>query len=66
VWRFQCLSNFEVNFLFSVGLGLSDGSEEMNENLHPFRLPAQANLQLEIKYKRRISTEQGNEGVETE
>ena len=52
VWGFQCLSNFEDNFVFSVGLGLSDGFDEVNENIHPVRLPAQANLQLEIKYKK--------------
>jgi hypothetical protein len=60
MWGFQCLSNFESNFVFSEGLGLSDGSDEMNENLHPVRLPAQTNLQLEIKYKTRIKIEQGN------
>jgi hypothetical protein len=60
VWGFQCLSNFGSNFVFSVDLGLSDGSGEMNENVHPVRLPAQANLQLEIKYKRPIEIEQGN------
>ena len=33
--------------MFSVGLGISDGSDEMNENVHPVRLAAQANLRLE-------------------
>jgi len=92
-WGFQCLSNFEGNFVFSVGVGLSYASDEMNENIqggpkvgiqyivhyctstvypllahsvHPVRLQAQANLQLEIKYKRRIKTEQGNQAVENE
>jgi len=32
-WGFQCLSNFEGNFVFSVGLGLSDASDEMNESI---------------------------------
>ena len=32
-WGFQCLSNFELNIVFRVGLGLSDASDEMNENI---------------------------------
>lgn len=35
-WGFQCLSNFESNFVFIVGLGLSDASDELDENILQF------------------------------
>jgi hypothetical protein len=60
----------EGNFLFSLGLCLSDASDEMNENIHSVRLPEQANLQLEIEYKKhtkkRTKQIRSRKGVKTE